>query len=346
MFTSAMGSDIGRLIPKSDKKIDYFREWKLAVDGYNSLYSFLAAIRTESGDYLKDSRGRVTSHLSGLFYRNVNLLETFISPVYIFDGQPHWLKRAEIHHRAAVKEHAEEQRAKAVEAGDLAAARRYAAQTVHITSDILAGTKALLDAMGIPWLVAPSEGEAQAAFMAKTKIVDAVASQDFDSILFGAPLLVRNLTVAGKRRVNGHDIEAPQELVTLDSVLSSLGLTLEELIDVAILTGTDFNPEGFSGIGPKTALKLIKTNKKLENIAKIQPELQKINYQMIRDMFLVPTLDTTVSLPPHKPVDEQAVIHILVDEHGFSLERITTALQRINTAIQARSQSLDAWFSP
>lgn len=339
-----MGSDIGQLVPRSDKKLDYFRDWTLAVDGYNSLYSFLAAIRTESGDYLKDSRGRVTSHLSGLFYRNVNLIENFISPIYIFDGKPHWLKRAEIHHRAEIKEKAEEQRAQAIEAGDMAAARRYAAQTVHITNDILTDSKALLGAMGIPWITAPSEGEAQAAFMVKSGAVKAVASQDFDSILFGAATLVRNLTVAGRRKINGHDTEAPQELVLLDSVLASLGLSLEELVDVAILTGTDFNPEGFAGIGPKTALKLIKTDKKLENIAKIQPELQKIDYQTIRNIFLTPTIDATINVSPAKPIDEQTVISLLVDDHSFSLERITAALERVKSARKQRSQSLDAWF--
>ena len=340
-----MGSGIGQVIPRSDKKMEDFRDWQIAVDGYNSLYAFLAAIRTESGDYLKDNRGRVTSHLSGLFYRNINLMELFISPVYVFDGQPHWLKRTEIHHRAEIKEKAETQRAQAEEAGDLVAARRYAAQTVHITKDILDDAKTLLDAMGIPWLTAPSEAEAQAALMTKTGAVKAAASQDFDSLLFGTPRLIRNLTVAARRKINGRDVDAPQELVSLDAVLGTLKVSLEELVDMAILTGTDFNPEGFTGIGPKTALKLIKNNKRLENIPKIQQELQKIDYQAIRNIFLSPAVDANATMPPSKPINDQAVIKLLVDDHGFSLERVSAALERVKTAATKRSQSLDAWVN-
>src|SRR5208282_2840134 len=199
-----------------------------------------------------DSKGRVTSHLSGLFYRNINLMELGIKLVYVFDGAPPELKAEEISRRRKVREEARKHYTEAVAVGDMPSARKYAEMSTTIRSDMIGESKQLLEAMGIPWYDAPSEGEAQASVMAKEGTVDGVASQDHDSLLFGAPLLVRNVTISGKRRLPSKNImiDIEPETISLSETLESLKFTRAQLIDLGILLGTDFNPDGFRGIGP------------------------------------------------------------------------------------------------
>ncbi|HME19238.1 MAG TPA: flap structure-specific endonuclease, partial [Nitrososphaerales archaeon] len=196
-----MGVDFGDAIPREKIELADISGWKLAVDGYNTLYQFLAIIRGPSGEHLKDSKGRVTSHISGLFYRNINLMELGIKLVYVFDGKPPDLKMEEIERRSAQRREAKDQYLKALQAGDVVQARKFAEASTVLRRDMVADAKELLEAMGIPWVDAPSEGEAQASVMAAEGTVNAVASQDHDSLVFGAPILVRNVTISGKRRL-------------------------------------------------------------------------------------------------------------------------------------------------
>ncbi len=340
-----MGIDFGDSIPREKIQLEDISGWTLAVDGYNTLYQFLAIIRGMDGGHLKDSRGRVTSHISGLFYRNINLLELGMKLVYVFDGKPPELKTEEIRRRSLQREEAKDKYLRALEAGDMAQARKFAEASTVLRRDMVADAKDLLGAMGIPWVDAPSEGEAQASTMAMEGTVNAVASQDHDSLVFGAPVLVRNVTISGKRRLpsKGIVINVQPERIRLSSVLAATGLSREQLVDFAILLGTDFNPDGFEGVGPATALKYLKKYGRLEDIKELKEELRNVNYSEIRDLYLNAPSTKEVQ-PEWKPMDRQRLISFLVDEHSFSRERVEAAIGRVQTTKAAQSETLEKWF--
>jgi len=347
-----LGVNLKELIPKESRKtVDLIelRGKTVSIDGYNALYQFLTAIRQPDGTPLMDSKGRITSHLSGLFYRTINLMEHGIKPVYVFDGKPPEIKAAEIARRKKVKEEAIKKYEEALAKGDLEAAKRYAQMASKLTEDMVEDAKKLLTAMGIPWVQAPAEGEAQAAYMAAKGDVWAAGSQDYDSLLFGAPRLIRNLTITGKRKLPRKDvyIEIKPEIILLDSVLEKLKISREQLIDIGILLGTDYNPEGVKGIGPKTALRLIKTYGSLEKAIKVIKAEFPVDPLEIKKYFLNPPKTETYTIKWNEP-DEKAVIEILVYEHDFSETRVKNALQRLLKAyrdhIKTRQLGLDMWF--
>lgn len=318
----------------------------LAVDAFNTLYQFLSIIRGESGDLLRDSKGNVTSHLSGLFYRNMNLLDTGIKLVYVFDGEPPKLKHAEIKRRAEIKKEAAALYTEAVARSDFVAAKKYASATAHLDQDMVRDSKKLLELMGIPWIQAPSEGEATAANLAKRGLVDYAASQDYDSLLFGAPRLARNVTISGKRKLPNRNVKLDviPETVTLQDVLDRNGISSEQLVEIAMILGTDFNYADFKGIGPKTALKLVKKYGRIENI----PELKgKYTFepQEIREIFLHPEVATPpASELEEKPPQKQELFDFLCKEHDFSEERINSSFARLEEKKRIENQSLEQWL--
>jgi len=340
-----MGVDFGDSIPREKIQLEDIAGWTLAVDGYNTLYQFLAIIRGMDGGHLKDAQGRVTSHISGLFYRNVNLLELGMKLVYVFDGKPPELKTEEIRRRSEQRREAKDQYLRALQSGDMAQARKFAEASTVLRRDMVADAKNLLDAMGIPWVDAPSEGEAQASTMAMEGTVKAVASQDHDSIVFGAPTLVRNVTISGKRRLpsKGIVINVVPERITLSSVLSATGLTRDQLVDFAILLGTDFNPDGFEGVGPVTALKYLKKYGRLEEIKELAPRLEAVDYKGIRDLYLDAPSTKGVT-PEWRPMDKEKVISFLVGEHSFSRDRVEAAIARVEKTRPSQSETLEKWF--
>jgi len=309
----------------------------IAVDAFNALYQFLTIIRQPDGTPLMDGEGRVTSHLSGIFFRNINFLEKGIRPAYIFDGAPPDLKTETVAKRREVRDAAGERWKEAIERGDTAEAYKQARASARIDDATIASSKRLLDLMGIPWMVAPSEGEAQAAFMARQGDVGAAASQDYDALLFGAPCLVRNLTVSGKRKVRGRAVTVRPERIDLSAVLAGLGISREELVEVGILTGTDFNP-GIRGIGAKTALKIVKGAKFQETIRDKAPEFDP---EPVRAFFLNPPVTADYRLDWKKP-DRNGIIAMLCNEYAFSEGRVDTGLQKIGT--KAGQKTLGDWF--
>lgn len=308
-----------------------------AIDAYNALYQFLSIIRQPDGTPLMDKGGRVTSHLSGIFFRTTNFLEQGIQPVWIFDGTPPELKSRTIQERRTVRQGAEKKWEEAKRVGDTEGAFKYAMASSRLDDPILSSARELLSLLGIPVIDAPSEGEAQASHMVRTGEVRYVASQDYDTLLFGAPLLVRNLTVSGKRRNHGRIINVQPEIVRLDEVLSGLGLTREELIDLAILVGTDFNV-GAAGIGAKTALRKIKNREFDEVLASKLPDLDP---EPVRDLFLHPQVSDNHIIEWKKP-DPDRIIAFLCDGYGFSEDRITPVLEKL--CGKGRQQTLDNWF--
>jgi len=339
-----MGLNLGDIVKATPKKIEDFRGKVVAIDAFNTLYQFLAIIRQPDGTPLKDRRGEVTSHLSGLLYRTANLVQSGISPVFVFDGEPPKLKAKTIKDRAEVKQRAEREWKEALEEGDLQKARSKAMQTSRLTAEMVDQSKRLIELMGLPTVQAPGEGEAQASAMAAKGDVFAAASQDYDSLLFGAPTLIRNLTITGRRKLPRKNVyvDVEPEQVELDSTLSSLGITREQLIDMGVLIGTDFN-EGVRGVGPKKALNLMKECGTLER-AMEKLGIQIENAMEIRQIFLKPPVTPDYSLQ-WRDVDTDGVKKLLCEEHDFSPERVTVALEKMSEAARSRKQqSLDQWF--
>ena len=319
----------------------------IAIDAYNTIYQFLSIIRQPDGYPLTDSKGNVTSHLSGLLYRTASLIEAGIEPLFVFDGKPHELKMGTLNERRERREKAEKDWQKAVEEGDTRKAFTKAQQTSRMTPEILESSKELIGLLGLPVVYAPSDGEAQGAYMCSKGDVYASASQDFDSLLFGAPRLLRNVTITGRRKVPGKDVyrDVKTEIIDSGEFLDALGIDRPQLVDMCILMGTDFNA-GIHGIGPKKGLKLIKDHGDIEHVlAHIGEEIPE--YQQVRDIFLHGSYSDDYSVKPRE-VDRDAVIEYMRDR-DFSENRVTSALDRIDAsrkANRARRQqsSLDAWF--
>ena len=342
-----MGLDLKPLIKAREIKLEELTNKIIAVDAYNAIYQFLAIIRGQEGEHLTDHTGKVTSHLSGLFYRSINLLSMNIKLVYVFDGIPPSLKYAEIERRKRVKEEAIARYQDALARGDLEEARKYAQMTSMIKDYMVDDAKQLLSLLGIPYIDAPSEGEATASYLTQKGLAFATASQDYDSLLFGARRLVRNITISGKRKLPRKQIyiDVEPEIIILDEVLDELNITREMLVDIGILIGTDFNPEGFKGIGPKKALKLIREYKRLEDIPleEVKKGLKDIDYNAIRDIFLKPKVKDIDRLDFKEP-DYESIIQFLCKEHDFSYDRVNTALNKLKEARKKRSETLERWF--
>ena len=340
-----MGLDLKPLVTPVPLKLQELASKVVAVDAYNTIYQFLSIIRGPTGEPLANDKGEITSHLSGLFYRNANLLMENIKPIYVFDGKANELKMAEIQRRSQLKKEAAEKYQLAIEEGRMEDARKYSTRTAVLTDKMVEESKKLISYLGIPYIQAPSDGEAAAAYLTQREVAFAAASQDYDSILFGAKRLVRNLAISGKRKVPNRNIyvEVEPEIFEHDRVLREIGLTPEQLVDVGILIGTDFNPGGFAGIGPKTALKLIKENGKLENIQKIKHLLPEVPYQEIRNIFLKPEVPKVDKID-FSEVNREKVLDFLCVDKSFSADRVSTTLDKLQKAAANRSQSLEQWF--
>jgi len=343
-----LGVNLRDLVPKITVKLEDLSGKSIAIDAYNALYQFLAIIRQPDGTPLKDNLGRVTSHLSGLLYRTSNLVEMGIKPIYVFDGIPPTLKEVEIKRRMKVKEEAAVRYEQALKAGKTEEARMYAQATSHLKDYMAEDSKKLLDLMGIPWIQAPSEGEAQAAHLARRGDADYCASQDYDSLLFGAPKLLRNVTISGRRKLPSKNIyvEIVPEVVELEQVLKECGITYEQLIDVGILIGTDFNPDGIKGLGPKTALKLVKEHGSLENTL---PHLKNAEFpaepQRIREIFLKPRTTDSYKIEWREP-DVEGVVTFICKERDFSEDRVRKTLERMQKGTEKLKgkTTLEKWF--
>ncbi len=336
-----MGLQIGDIVPRRAIEFSELKGKTLAIDASNVIYQFLSSIRQQDGTPLMDKKGRITSHLSGLFYRNINLLQEGIKLIYVFDGKMPELKKKTISSRQEVKEEAREKYELARSEEDIEAMGKYAKQLARMTPEIAEESKELVKAMGIAVVQAPSEGEAQASYLAKKGKAYAVGSQDYDSLLFQAPRLIQNLTLARKRKTVSGWIYISPEVIELDKVLVSLGINHEQLICIGILTGTDYNPSGIRGIGQKKALELVRkfeTPEKIFQSVKEQLEKQenKFDWREIFPLFEKPEVDKNLKIEFPK-LDEKRIKKILLDR-DFSEERIDSGLNKLNEAKKEASQ--------
>ncbi len=339
-----MGLSIKDIIPRKEIEIDDLKGKLLCVDAFNTIYQFLSSIRQPDGTPLMDSQKRVTSHFSGIFYRNIKLLCKGLRLVYVFDGKPPELKSKTAKKRKKNRKIAKEKYHNAKKREDVSAMKRYSSQLLRLDDEMVKESKELLEAMGIMVVQAPSEGEAEAAHLCTYDGVYAAVSQDYDSLLFGAPKLIRNLTLAKRRKTYSGYVEVKPELITLDKVLNQLNINLNQLICLGILVGTDYNPKGIPGIGQKKALALVKKYKKpvlifeqVEDKIKELPEKHQFDWKEIFELFHKHNVkDVDIEIPK---VDEDKIKEILVKRHDFSEKRVEKQLKKLRKLEDEKKQT-------
>lgn len=328
-----MGVKFRDIVSPESIKFEQLENKIIALDAANIIYQFLSSIRQADGTPLKDQNGNITSHFSGILYRTSSLIDKGIKPIYVFDGTSDILKKGTQDKRREVKEESQKQWDKALEEGRLEDARKYATRSSRMSREIVEGSKKLLELMGVPYIQAMGEGEAQASYMVENGDAWAVGSQDYDCILFGAPRMVRNLTITGGK--------ANLEIINLEKVLKDLEITREQLVDIAILVGTDFNM-GVKGIGAKTGLKLIKEHGNIFNVLEKQDIQLEVEPEILRNIFLKHEVVSDYNLKWSSP-DTEGVVAFLCGEHDFSEARIMSALDKFKK-IDNKQKSLTDWF--
>lgn len=326
-----MGVAINDLLIKEEIDIDFLNGKTLVVDAPLWMYQFLTSIRQSDGNLLSDSKGNITSHLIGLSSRVPKLMSKGIKLAFCFDGKPPDLKKKERQRRKELKIDAQKKYEEAAKKKDLVEMKKYAVRTTRLTKDMIEEAKTLLEAFGIPIIEAPSEAEAQASFIVKNKDAFAVASNDADVLMFGAPKLVRNLNLVGKRKKTSklaYQAIKP-ELIDLSENLNHLGIDNDQLIVLSMLIGTDFNIGGIKGIGPKNALKLVKKYK--SNFDDLFKEAKwNFEFPWTEVFYLIKKMPVTEDYElKWEPVDKDKVFKILVDKHDFSEERVESTLAKL-----------------
>ena len=345
-----MGLNIREIIPRKEIEISDLKDKVVFVDAYNMLYQFLSTIRQPDGTPLMDNKRRVTSHLSGVFYRNVNLLSEGIKLVYVFDGEPPKLKAGTHRIRSEIRELARGKYEEAKREEDVEGMKRYSSLLIKMDSEMVRESKELLEAMGIGVVQAPGEGEAEAAYLSRVKNNSfGVVSQDYDSLLFGATRLIRNLGLAKKRKIVSGWQEIRPEMIELHAVLNLLEINLDQLICLGILVGTDYNPKGVLGIGQKRALDIVRKYKQpilifksVEEQIMSLPEKDRFDWQEIFELFHKPAVINADF--KFGKADEKKIKKILVEEHDFSEERVDKQLEKLREVKEKKKQkNLGGW---
>ena len=331
-----MGVKLPGILPVKTISWDDLKNKKIGVDASNTLYQFLSSIRQKDGTPLMDSKGRITSHLSGIFHRNLNLMQKGIKLCYIFDGKPPELKYQTQKERRERKEKAFEKYKEAKDEEDIESMHRYSKQVTFLNNDMVEESKNLLKAMGIPAIQSPSEADAQGAFMVERKDLDCFASSDADCLLHGCPKTIPNLTLSQTRKLpGGKFVYIQPQIIELKEVLSHLGINQDQLIVMGILTGTDYNRKGIPGVGPKKALNLVKQFKNFDKLfLELNPDFDwKKIYAIFKSMPLMKNYQLKWNL-----LDEKRVKEILVDKHDFSEERINNLLKKFSESNEQKKQ--------
>lgn len=337
-----MGVNIRDLVIKHDISFNGLKDKKFAVDAFNVLYQFLSTIRQRDGSLLTDSRGNVTSHLTGLFSRTTRLMHKGMKLSFVFDGKAPELKLQEQQRRAALKREAIAKHEEASKAGDVENMKKYASRTSRLTPEMIQEAKRLIEALGLPIVQAPSEGEAQAAYMVNKSELYAEISQDYDCLMFGVPRMIQNLTITPRRKLPNrmaYETVTPQ-MIELSENLNQLGIDQDQLIALGMLVGTDFNVGGIRGVGPKNALKLVKQhgNDFSALFAAVRWH-EKFEFPWSEVFYTIKKMPTTDDYRlAWKPLQREKVFELLVEEHDFSRERVESSLEKLEEERKKASQ--------
>ncbi|KAI5968270.1 FEN1 [Candida margitis] len=320
---------------------------KVAIDASMCLYQFLIAVRQSDGQQLTNEDGETTSHLSGFFYRTIRMVENNIKPVYVFDGKPPVLKGGELEKRLLRREEAQKQMDQIKDEGTVAEVMKFEKRLVRVGRDQNDEAKKLLELMGIPYVNAPCEAEAQCAELARGGKVFAAASEDMDTLCYEPPYLLRHLTFAEARKM-------PIDQITYSEAMEGLNMPKEQFIDLCILLGCDYC-ETIKGVGPVTAFKLIKEHGSLDNLVEYlekNPDKTKFKvpenwpYKEARQLFMHPEVIEAkdVELKWKEP-DVDGLIEYMVRQKGFSEDRIKSGAEKLKKGLKGGVQGrLDGFF--
>ncbi|KAF5209046.1 putative flap endonuclease [Clavispora lusitaniae] len=321
---------------------------KVAIDASMCLYQYLIAVRQQDGQQLTSEDGETTSHLSGMFYRTIRLVESGLKPMYVFDGKPPVLKGGELEKRLLKRQDALKQIEDLKETGTVEELMKYEKRTVRASREQNDEAKKLLELMGIPYIVAPSEAEAQCAELARAGKVFAAASEDMDTLCYEPKYLLRHLTVAEARKM-------PIDQIDYEAMLKGLDMDRSTFVDLCILLGCDYC-ETIKGVGPVTAFKLIKEHGSLDNIVKwIQENPEKTKYKVpenwpydeAKQLFMNPeiTKGDEVDVKWNEP-NVDGLVEFMVKQKGFSEERIRSGAEKLKKALKGGVQGrLDGFFT-
>mgnify|MGYP001588081955 CR=1 FL=1 len=336
-----MGVNLSRLVTKQPITFEMLAKKKIAIDFSNFAFQFLSSIRQPDGTLLMDSKGNITSHLVGIWSRFSNLMQRGIQIAVVLDGDAPKQKLREHEARHVRKQEAKEKFQQAKDEEDTESMAFYAKQFSFLTDDMVDEATHLMEAMGLPVIQAPAEADAQMAYLNKQGDVWASASSDYDCLLHGTPRLITNLTLSKKKKSSsGAIIKTSPELLELNKVLSSLNMTQEQLICMAILIGTDYHP-GVHGIGPMKAMKIVQQHKKPKEI--FVAAKADFDWKEIYDLFVDMPVEKKYALKWNKP-DEQRIRHLLIDKHNFSEERVTGTLSKLTKKQPDKEQTgLERW---
>lgn len=336
-----MGIAFKDLIAAREIAISELQNKVLAVDTFNMLYQFLTTIRSSDGSLLTDQHGNVTSHLVGMFSRVTSLMQKNIKPIFVFDGKPPKLKLEERQRRKEIKQQAQKDYEIAKSREDIASMKKYASRTAVLTKDMIDDAKQLIACLGLPIVQAPSEGEAQAAYIVKKGDAYATVSQDFDTLLYATPLLVRNLSIAGRRKVPNKPVyeTVNPEIINLKENLANLKITQDQLIAMAILIGTDYNKGGIKGIGPKHALKFVNEYKELDELFKQAKwdEHYDFSWQEIFSLIKEMPVEDDYSTA-FKKINQEKTMDFLCNKHNFEAQRVENTLNKTFEAMEQGAQ--------
>ncbi|MFC7095961.1 flap endonuclease-1 [Halobaculum marinum] len=301
----------------------------VAVDAHNWLYRYLTTtVKFTSDHRYTTEAGEEVANLIGIVQGLPKFFDNDLTPVFVFDGGVTDLKDDEVAKRREAREQAEERRKEAAERGDAVEAARLEARTQRLTDTIHETSREVLRLLDVPVVEAPAEGEAQCAYMNRVGDADYTGSEDYDTILFGGPLTLRQLTSKGD-----------PELMDLQQTLADHDLTQEQLVDVAMLCGTDFN-EGVRGIGPKTALKAVKEHGDLFAVLEAR-DAEIPNAERIREFFHSPPVTDDYDLDTQITPDVDAARAYVVDEWEVDPDEVERGFERIDDALT--QTGLDDW---
>jgi flap endonuclease-1 len=292
----------------------------VAVDAHNWLYRYLTTTVkwTSEHKYTTDD-GTEVANLIGVVQGLPKFFEHELTPVFVFDGAVTDLKSDEIEKRREQREQYEDDLEDARERGDDIAIARLESRTQRLTDTIVETTRELLELLDVPVVDAPAEGESQCAAMARDGTVDYAGTEDYDALLFGAPLTLRQLTSKGN-----------PELMDFEETLATHDLTWEQLVDAALLCGTDFN-DGISGIGPKTAVSLLHEHGDLWGVLEARGEHIE-GADRLRSLFLDPAV-TEVSVDTDVQPDVGAAREFVVDRWGVDADEVERGFERIEESM-------------
>ncbi|KAG1732395.1 PIN domain-like protein [Suillus paluster] len=361
-LTALISEHAPKAITEHDIKTLFGR--KVAIDASMSIYQFLIAVRQKDGEMLTNDAGETTSHLMGFFYRTIRIVENGIKPAYVFDGKPPELKSGVLSKRFERREEAKEEGEEAKETGTAEDVDRLSRRTVKVTREHNEECRKLLRLMGIPVIVAPSEAEAQCAELARGGKVYAAGSEDMDTLTFNAPILYRHLTFSEAKK-------APISEINLSKALEGLEMEMPQFIDLCILLGCDYL-EPIRGVGPKSALKLIREYGGLAGVVEhlrekqVEKEEKAVDaedgakkkkggiqvpdewpWEEAKKLFQKPDVvpASEVELEWKDP-DIDGLVQFLVTEKGFNEDRVRKGAEKLQKFLNAKQQGrLDGFFS-